>query len=95
MLSPGGLSHLSEEDLVSYYRAGCKSTSCYGFYLQTSVGGRIFTYDYWQKVCSIENLIGIKCASFDRYTTLDVVRAAALSPSKKEIFYINEAMMTI
>ncbi|NLA84138.1 MAG: dihydrodipicolinate synthase family protein, partial [Clostridiales bacterium] len=85
LLSPGGLSHLSEEDLVYRTEQVAKVLPVIGFYLQTSVGGRIFTYDYWQKVCSIENLIGIKCASFDRYTTLDVVRAAALSPRSKEI----------
>lgn len=50
-----------------------------GFYLQTAVGGKVFTYNYWERLCAIENVVAIKCASFNRYTTLDVVRAAALS----------------
>ena len=50
-----------------------------GFYLQTAVGGRRFSYDYWSQICNIKNVVAIKCASFNRYTTLDVVRAAAFS----------------
>ncbi|MFW5787603.1 MAG: dihydrodipicolinate synthase family protein, partial [Halanaerobiales bacterium] len=46
---------------------------------------RRFSYDYWSKICELENLIGIKCAAFDRYQTLDVVRAAALSSRADEI----------
>ena len=56
-----------------------------GFYLQSAVGGRVFTYDYWQKLCAIDNVVAIKCASFNRYTTLDVVRAAATSERADEI----------
>jgi dihydrodipicolinate synthase/N-acetylneuraminate lyase len=55
------------------------------FYLQTSVGGRVFTYGYWQRVCATPNVVAIKCASFNRYTTLDVVRAAATSERSDEI----------
>ena len=56
-----------------------------GFYLQTAVGGRVFSYNYWERVCAIQNVVAIKCASFNRYTTLDVVRAAALSKRSSEI----------
>lgn len=50
-----------------------------GFYLQTACGGRQFSYSYWQSVCAVENVVAVKCASFNRYTTLDVVRAVCLS----------------
>jgi len=30
-----------------------------GFYLQPSVGGRVFSYDYWQRMCDIDGVIGI------------------------------------
>jgi dihydrodipicolinate synthase/N-acetylneuraminate lyase len=85
LLSPGGLSHLSEEELITRTKEVAKVLPVIGFYLQPSVGGRIFSYDYWQRVCDIENLNGIKVASFDRYTTLDVVRAATFSDRRKDI----------
>jgi dihydrodipicolinate synthase/N-acetylneuraminate lyase len=56
-----------------------------GFYLQTAVGGRVFTYDYWAQLAEIENVVAIKCASFNRYTTQDVVRAVTLSSRADKI----------
>ncbi len=85
LLSPGGLNHISEEEMLERTKLVAQIIPVIGFYLQTSVGGRKFSYDYWTKFCEIENVVAIKCASFNRYTTLDVVRAAALSPRSKEI----------
>lgn len=85
LLSPGGLNHLSEEVLIERTKKVAEVMPVIGFYLQTAVGGRIFTYDYWEKICSIKNVVAIKCASFNRYQTLDVVRAAALSERSNEI----------
>ena len=85
LLSPGGLNALSEEEMLERTRAVAAEMPVIGFYLQTAVGGRVFTYDYWAKLCAIPNVIAIKCASFNRYQTLDVVRAAALSPRADEI----------
>jgi len=85
LLSPGGLNHLSEEEMIERTKAVAKVMPTIGFYLQTAVGGRVFTYDYWQKLCAIDNVVAIKCASFNRYTTLDVVRASALSERADEI----------
>ena len=48
-----------------------------GFYLQPSVGGRILPYEFWREFAQIDNVIGIKMAPFNRYCTLDVVRAVA------------------
>ncbi|MBQ8310063.1 MAG: dihydrodipicolinate synthase family protein [Clostridia bacterium] len=85
LLSPGGLNHLSEEALLERTRAVAKVMPVIGFYLQTAVGGRVFSYDYWEKLCAIDNLVAIKCASFNRYQTLDVVRATALSERSENI----------
>ena len=46
-----------------------------GFYLQPSVGGRPFSYAFWRRFAEIPNLVAIKIAPFNRYQTLDVVRA--------------------
>ncbi|RZL59561.1 MAG: dihydrodipicolinate synthase family protein, partial [Pedobacter sp.] len=57
----------------------------FGFYLQPSVGGRIFSYDFWLQFAEISNVEAIKCASFNRYQTLDVMRAVANSSRCEEI----------
>ncbi len=85
LLSPGGLNHLSEEEMLERTRAVAKIIPVIGFYLQTAVGGRVFTYDYWKKLCDIDNVVAIKAAPFNRYYSLDVVRAAALSKRSNEI----------
>ncbi len=85
LLSPGGLNHLPEEELLKRCEAVASIIPVVGFYLQTSVGGRVFTFDYWQKFCEIENVIGIKSAPFNRYQTLDVVRALACSKRADKI----------
>jgi len=56
-----------------------------GFYLQTAVGGKIFSYNYWERLAEIDNVVAIKCASFNRYQTLEVVRAVALSSRCNDI----------
>jgi dihydrodipicolinate synthase/N-acetylneuraminate lyase len=48
-----------------------------GFYLQRSVGGPDLSYRFWRRFAEIDGVIAIKIAPFDRYRTLDVVRAVA------------------
>ena len=46
-----------------------------GFYLQPAVGGRVFSYAFWRKFAEIPGVVAIKLAPFNRYQTIDVVRA--------------------
>jgi dihydrodipicolinate synthase/N-acetylneuraminate lyase len=46
-----------------------------GFYLQPTLSGRRFGYEFWRSFADIPGVAGIKIAPFDRYGTLDVVRA--------------------
>lgn len=85
LLSPGGLNDKSEEYLIERAQAVSAVLPIIGFYLQTAVGGRVFSFDYWAKMAEIKGLIGIKCASFNRYTTLDVMRAVVQSSRADEI----------
>ena len=48
-----------------------------GFYLQPAAGGRVFSYSFWRRFAEIKNVVAIKIAPFNRYQTLDVVRAVA------------------
>ena len=85
LLSPGGLNDKTEEYMIERTKAVAEIMPVIGFYLQTAVGGRVFSYNYWQQLCAVENVVAIKCASFNRYTTQEVVRAAALSPRADKI----------
>ncbi|NGM62230.1 dihydrodipicolinate synthase family protein [Sphingobacterium sp. SGG-5] len=85
LLSMGGLHNLTEAEILERTEAVARIIPVFGFYLQPSVGGRIFTYDFWSKFVEIENVEAIKCASFNRYQTLDVVRAIANSSRRDEI----------
>lgn len=57
----------------------------FGFYLQPAVGGRVLPYAFWRRFCEIERVVAIKVAPFNRYQTLDVVRALWDSGRKGEI----------
>jgi dihydrodipicolinate synthase/N-acetylneuraminate lyase len=51
----------------------------FGFYLQPAVGGVALPREFWRRFLEIENVVAIKIAPFNRYQTLDVIRALAES----------------
>lgn len=85
LLSNGGLSDYTEEELLERTRKVADIMPVFGFYLQPSVGGRVFTFDFWKKFAEIPNVVAIKMAPFNRYQTLDVVRAVCESARRDEI----------
>lgn len=85
LLSMGGLQDWTEEQILERVRKVAEIMPVFGFYLQPSVGGRIFSYAFWQAFVEIENVEAIKCASFNRYQTLDVMRALAHSSRRNDI----------
>jgi dihydrodipicolinate synthase/N-acetylneuraminate lyase len=85
LLSPGGLPSLGEDEMLERTKAVAGIIPVIGFYLQPAVGGRRFSFNYWERFCEIPWVAAIKSAPFDRYMTLDVVRAAALSSRNEEI----------
>ncbi len=90
LLSPGGLKHLSEDQMVQRTRAVSGIMDVMGFYLQIAVGGRAFSYDYWRRICEIEGVKAIKCAAFDRYRTVDVARAIAFADHEIALYTGND-----
>src|SRR5947208_8356277 len=48
-------------------------------------GGRVLPYQFWRSFVEIENVVAIKIAPFNRYQTLDVVRAVADSGRSSQI----------
>lgn len=85
LLSPGGLNALTEAEMLDRTRAVAQVMPVIGFYLQQAVGGRVFSYDYWAQLAEIPNVVAIKCASFNRYTTQEVVRAVTFSSRADQI----------
>ena len=85
LLSMGGLSHYSEEQLLDRVRAVAAIIPVFGFYLQPAVGGRILSYDFWRQFAEIPGVLAIKIAAFNRYHTIDVVKAVCHSSRRDEI----------
>lgn len=85
LLSMGGLVDWSEQDVLERTEQIAAIMPVIGFYLQPSVGGRIFSFDFWRKFADIPNVIAIKMAPFNRYQTIDVVRAVCYSSRRDEI----------
>ena len=75
----------SIETMLQHCRRIARGIPLMGFYLQPAVGGVILPYSFWQQFTTIPNLVGIKVAPFDRYQTLDVIRAVAESDRREEI----------
>lgn len=64
-----------EDVIVAHIATIAKLIPVVGFYLQPAVGGRVFSYGFWRKFAEIPGVVAIKMAPFNRYQTIDVVRA--------------------
>lgn len=68
-----------EAALVRHCRRIAEVIPLFGFYLQPAVGGRPLGAAFWRALAGVPGLVAIKVAPFDRYATLEVVRAMAES----------------
>lgn len=75
LLSLGAWKSESEAAVLEHCRRVAQEIAVIGFYLQPSVGGRLFSFDFWRQFVEIPNIVAVKIAPFNRYQTLDVVRA--------------------
>ena len=85
LVSLGGLNTWSDAELIKHMVSISEIIPVFGFYLQPSVGGRLLSFDYWRDFVEIPNVRAIKVAAFNRYQTLDVLRAVSLSKRRNEI----------
>lgn len=79
LLSMGALARATDSELMAHARAVAAVIPLMGFYLQPAVGGRRLSYRFWRRFVEIEQVVAIKVAPFNRYATLDVIRAVAES----------------
>jgi dihydrodipicolinate synthase/N-acetylneuraminate lyase len=77
LLSLGALREATERELIAHCRTVAHEIPLVGFYLQPALGGRLLPYRFWRRFVEIPNVIAVKIAPFNRYQTLDVVRAVA------------------
>jgi dihydrodipicolinate synthase/N-acetylneuraminate lyase len=75
LLSLAAWSRDPEPVILASCRTVAREIPLFGFYLQDAAGGRAFSYDFWRRFAEIPELAAIKMAPFDRYRTIDVVRA--------------------
>jgi dihydrodipicolinate synthase/N-acetylneuraminate lyase len=75
LVSLGDWRNESEEELLEHCRAVAEVMPIFGFYLQPAVGGRVLSYRFWREFAEIQNVWAVKIAPFNRYQTIDVVRA--------------------
>src|ERR1700682_65506 len=77
LLSLAAMKSASEDEIIAHCEAVAREIPLVGFYLQPAVGGVILSSDFWRRFASIDNVIAIKMAPFNRYRTLDVLRGVS------------------
>ncbi|MGH9654468.1 MAG: dihydrodipicolinate synthase family protein, partial [Bryobacteraceae bacterium] len=85
LLSLASWNMASADEILAHVTAAGQVMPIVGFYLQPSVGGRIFPYEFWRRFAEIGSVIAIKIAPFSRYATQDVLRAVIASGRSDEI----------
>lgn len=85
LLSLASLTEASDAQLIAHCEMVARAIPLFGFYLQPAVGGRVLSRWFWCRFAEIPNVIGIKIAPFNRYQTLDVIRAVAETGRTREI----------
>src|SRR4051812_13243342 len=77
LLSLAAMKSASEDEIIGHCETVAREIPLVGFYLQPAVGGVILSSDFWRRFASIDNVVAIKMAPFNRYRTLDVLRGVA------------------
>ncbi len=79
LLSLAAMKQADEDELITHCKAVAQVIPLIGFYLQPACGGRELSYRFWRRFVEIPEVVAIKIAAFNRYQTIDVMRAVAES----------------
>ena len=85
LLSLAALKGASEDELEAHCRAVAQVMPLVGFYLQPAVGGIHLPASFWQRFATIDNVVAIKMAPFNRYRTLDVIRGVIAARAEDRV----------
>jgi dihydrodipicolinate synthase/N-acetylneuraminate lyase len=77
LLSLAALAGDTEDRLLAHCRAVAAELPVMGFYLQPAVGGPALSYGFWRTLFDNPRVVAVKIAPFNRYQTVDVLRAIA------------------
>ena len=79
LLNLAALGEADDQQLLDHCREVARVTPLFGFYLQSTIGGRELSYRFWRSFVELPEVVAIKIAPFNRYQTLEVLRAVAES----------------
>jgi len=85
LLSLTAMKGATDDELISHCRAVADTIPVMGFYLQPAVGGLLLSHGFWRQFVELEGVVAIKIAAFNRYHTLDVIRALVESGRHEDI----------
>ena len=85
MLSLAPMKGASVDELIEHCAAVAAEIPLVGFYLQPAVGGIALPAEFWRRFASIDNVVAIKIAPFNRYATLDVVRGVVAARAEERV----------
>ena len=85
LLSLAAMQGASEDALMAHCESVAAVLPVVGFYLQPAVGGMVLPASFWQRFAGISNVVAIKMAPFNRYRTLDVIRAVVAAGAEQRI----------
>ncbi|MGV8859254.1 dihydrodipicolinate synthase family protein [Rhodoglobus sp.] len=85
LLNLAALKSWSEDQLLEHCRTIAAEIPLIGFALLPEVGGFHLSFNFWRQFAEIENVIAIKMAPFNRYRTLDIVRAVVAARAEDRI----------
>jgi len=87
LLNLGAMRGRTEREILDHCKAVAQTIPVFGFYLQPAVGGLELPFSFWRKFAEIENVVAIKIAAFNRYQTIDVIRAVTEAGRKDIALY--------
>ena len=85
LLSLAAMKGASEDELIEHCTTVANEMPLVGFYLQTAVGGIPLSRGFWARFASIDNVVAIKVAPFNRYRTLDVAFGVAQAQAEERV----------
>lgn len=85
LLSLAAMGDADDDALIAHAEAVGAEIPLVGFYLQTAVGGRTLSADFWRRFAAIPSVVAIKMAPFNRYRTIDVVRGVVEAGAEERV----------
>lgn len=75
LLNVAAFRGVGEAEILDHCRRVAQEIPVIGFALLPAVGGMHLSYGFWRAFAAIDNVVAIKMAPFDRYRTVEIVRA--------------------